>query len=154
MLVFLTTIPTIFTNTYHENTGIAGLHYIALGMGLTLASQTNARFMDRIYIYFKEKNNGIGEPEFRLPSLVPGSVILPFGLLLSGWAAQKGLHWIATDIVSIFSSFRSSSLDMCYVGNGLRWWWNDSVLPRNPDLCCRRLHVACGFWYMPMSPFL
>jgi hypothetical protein len=65
-LVFLTTIPAIFSSIYHERVGIASLHYIALGIGLSLASQVNGRFMDRIYIHFKNKNGGIGEPEFRL----------------------------------------------------------------------------------------
>jgi hypothetical protein len=30
--------------------------------------------------------------------MVPGTIILPFGLLLAGWSAQHHLHWIATDI--------------------------------------------------------
>ena len=110
--------PAIFSNIYHEDVGIGGLHYIALGVGLTGASQLNARFMDRIYVHFKNKNNGVGEPEFRLrmftvfphylitnlhssASMLPGTFLLPFGLLLTGWSAQHHLHWIATDIVCI-----------------------------------------------------
>ncbi|KAG6808458.1 hypothetical protein H0H92_004055 [Tricholoma furcatifolium] len=96
--LFLTNMPNIFEGTYGEKTSIAGLHYIALGIGLTLASQVNARYMDRIYRYYKTKNNGVGEPEFRLPSMVPGTIVLPAGLFLAGWAAEKKLHWIATDI--------------------------------------------------------
>ncbi|PPQ81816.1 hypothetical protein CVT25_013652 [Psilocybe cyanescens] len=95
--LFLTTMPVIFRDNYHEGPGIGGLHYIALGIGLSASSQINARFMDRIYIHFEKRNNGVGEPEFRLPTTIPGSIILPFGLLLSGWAAQHKLHWIAVD---------------------------------------------------------
>ena len=50
--------PTIFGDTYHQPVGIAGLHYLALGVGLTSASQINARMLDRMYRYFKEKNGG------------------------------------------------------------------------------------------------
>ncbi|KAG6910336.1 hypothetical protein DXG01_011404 [Tephrocybe rancida] len=96
--LFLTNMPTIFEGTYGEKTSIAGLHYIALGAGLTVASQVNARYMDRIYVYFKNKNNGVGEPEFRLPAMVPGTFILPAGLLIAGWAADQKVHWIVTDI--------------------------------------------------------
>ncbi|KJA21691.1 hypothetical protein HYPSUDRAFT_77725 [Hypholoma sublateritium FD-334 SS-4] len=96
--LFLTTMPAIFTNIYHEDAGVGGLHYIALGIGLTLASQSNARYMDRVYIYFKGKNGGVGEPEFRLPTMFPGTILLPLGLLLAGWSAQHRIHWIATDI--------------------------------------------------------
>lgn len=98
--VFLTTIPTIFADIYHEGPGIAGLHYIALGIGLTLSAQVNARALDYVYKHFKARNNGHGEPEFRLPSMIPGTIVTPFGLLLAGWSAQNHLHWIATDIVS------------------------------------------------------
>ncbi|KAF8066548.1 MFS polyamine transporter [Lyophyllum atratum] len=96
--LFLTTMPAIFEGTYGEKPGIAGLHYIALGIGLSLASQTNARYMDRIYIHFKKKNSDVGEPEFRLPSMVPGTILLPIGLVMAGWAAEKHVHWIVTDI--------------------------------------------------------
>lgn len=119
--MFLTTIPAIFSNVYHENVGIAGLHYIALGLGLSCASQINARLMDPIYIHFKNKNGGSGRPEYRLraqnfcliqvsmpncflfcvASMFPGTIILPIGLLLSGWSAQAHLPWIVTDIVSL-----------------------------------------------------
>ena len=61
--------PNIFSNVYNESTGIAGLHYIALGIGLTAACQLNARLLDRIYIRLKNKNNGVGEPEYRLREL-------------------------------------------------------------------------------------
>jgi len=61
--------PVIFSTVYHEKIGIAGLHYIALGIGLSVASQVSARYMDRIYIHFKNKNGGVGEPEFRLRQL-------------------------------------------------------------------------------------
>ncbi len=64
--MFLTTIPGIFEGVYGERVGIAGLHYFALGVGLTGASQINARFMDRIYMYYTKKNGGKGRPEYRL----------------------------------------------------------------------------------------
>ena len=64
--VFLTTIPGIFQGVYDERPGIAGLHYLALGIGLGGASQLNARTLDRVYSYYKDKNGGRGRPEFRL----------------------------------------------------------------------------------------
>ena len=117
-LVFLTIIPNVFADIYNEQPGIVGLNYIAVGIGLSAASQVNSRLLDRIYIHFKNKNSGVGEPEFRLRELfniipfpdavlipnfpatmVPASIIVPFGLLLSGWSAQHHLPWIVTDIV-------------------------------------------------------
>ena len=119
LAVFLNTIPSIYEGVYHESTGIAGLHYLAFGIGLSGASQINARLLDTIYVYYKKKNGGKGRPEFRLressPSIssttplmillllapmVPGSWVLPIGLLISGWTARASVHWIAPDIVS------------------------------------------------------
>ena len=68
--VFLTTIPTIFQETYRQPVGIAGLHYFALGVGLSGASQLNARMLDKVYKYFTAKNGGVGRPEYRLRALL------------------------------------------------------------------------------------
>ena len=69
--VFLTTTTPIFIETYHQSLGIVvGLHVGATGIGLFCASQINAWSMDRIYAYFQRKNEGVGEPEFRLRELL------------------------------------------------------------------------------------
>ncbi len=114
--VTLTTIPAIVKVVYHEDVGVAARQYIALGLGLWIASQVNARYMDEIYLYLREKNSGVGRPEFRarecLPTcpyketkfdlrvaaMVPGSVIFPIGMLISDWCADQGVHWVGTDI--------------------------------------------------------
>jgi hypothetical protein len=65
LYIFLTTLPAIFRGVYQERPGIAGLNYIALGIGITGASQTSAAIMDRVYAKLKQKY-GAGRPEFRL----------------------------------------------------------------------------------------
>ncbi|CDO72952.1 hypothetical protein BN946_scf185007.g6 [Trametes cinnabarina] len=94
----ITTIPPVFTDIYHETTGILGLHYIALGLGLFIASQVNARLLDKVYVMLKKRNNGQGEPEFRLVTVMPATLVIPAGLLISGWGAQEHVHWIVPDI--------------------------------------------------------
>jgi hypothetical protein len=64
--VFLTTITTAFQDVYHDRVGISGLHYLALGLGLSIPSQINARLMDKTYKFLKARNGGVGRPEFRL----------------------------------------------------------------------------------------
>ena len=64
--VFLTTIPGIFEGIYKESVGVAGLNYVALGLGLTGVSQLNAPFIDYVYKYLSAKNGGAGKPEYRL----------------------------------------------------------------------------------------
>ncbi|KAF8124035.1 MFS polyamine transporter [Boletus edulis] len=98
LYLFLTTIPSIFEGVYKQPVGIAGLHYIALGIGLTGASQLNARTLDKIYVHLKNKKGGVGKPEFRLPGMFVGSVLLPIGLLITGWTVEAHAPWIAPDI--------------------------------------------------------
>ncbi|KAI0324466.1 MFS polyamine transporter [Cubamyces sp. BRFM 1775] len=94
----IATIPPVFANVYHERPGYIGLHYISLGLGLFIASQANARMLDKVYVALKKRNNGQGEPEFRLPTVMPGTILIPIGLLMSGWGAQEHVHWIVPDI--------------------------------------------------------
>lgn len=162
--LILTTIPAIFQDIYGEPIGIAGLHYLALGVGLTGASQINARLLDRIYKYYKEKNGGHGRPEFRLrkltftsfllspvnaiiliASMVPGTIFLPIGLLLNGWTAQNHVFWLVPDIVSTPSHHRRffHCLLTFITGNRLHRRRDDPQLPVHPDVRHRRLHITC-----------
>jgi len=59
---------------YQERPGIAGLNYIALGIGITGASQASAAVTDKVYAKLKLKY-GMGKPEFRLRGCLLG---LPF----------------------------------------------------------------------------
>lgn len=46
-----------------------------------------------------------GRPEFRIPSMFVGSLLIPVGLFWYGWSAQARLHWIMPDIgITIFAA--------------------------------------------------
>lgn len=45
-----------------------------------IASQVGTRLADRYYKKLCEKNNGQGLPEFRLPVLLIGALMVPVGL--------------------------------------------------------------------------
>ncbi|KAL8826636.1 MAG: hypothetical protein Q9170_007324 [Blastenia crenularia] len=104
MYLVLSTFPVLWTIHYHESVGIAGLNYISMGVGFTLGAQIFAPLNDRIYRLLKRKNNGAGKPEFRIPTMVPGSVLVPTGLFIYAWTAQYHTHWIGPNIgVAIFA---------------------------------------------------
>lgn len=112
----MTGMPTIFREVYGEGPGISGLNYISLGVGLAMGAQLSGHYIDKIYNALKERNGGVGEPEFRVrvyqfmrcyalvllnlhtASMVPGALMLPVGLLISGWCADQHVHWIGVDI--------------------------------------------------------
>lgn len=62
----LTTVSTTFMQVYHWKASSAGLIYIALGIGVSGASQAQGRLMDVVYRYMCKKNGGKGKPEYRL----------------------------------------------------------------------------------------
>ncbi|KAG8989747.1 hypothetical protein FRB90_002093 [Tulasnella sp. 427] len=98
MYLTLTTFAALWTEEYHYSVGIAGLHYIALGIGFTLGSQFGARGLDIIYRRLKARNGGVGTPEMRMPLMMFMAVLLPVGLVIYGWSAQYHLPWIVPDI--------------------------------------------------------
>ncbi len=95
----LAAFPTLWEDQYHESTGIAGLNYIALGIGLAMGAQILAPLQDRIYAHLKRRYNvTVGRPEFRVPIMIPGAVLVPVGLLIYGWCAEYHTHWVGPDI--------------------------------------------------------
>jgi predicted MFS family arabinose efflux permease len=66
MYLILTTVSSIFEGTYHRPPGIAGLHYVALGVGIMTGAQMGARILDRSFKYLKAKNDDVSIPEHRV----------------------------------------------------------------------------------------
>ncbi|KAG1724540.1 hypothetical protein EDB19DRAFT_309662 [Suillus lakei] len=52
----------------------------------------------RFMFISRTKMGGVGKPEFRLPAMLPGTLLLPIGCLITGWSAQAHTHWIVPDI--------------------------------------------------------
>lgn len=98
MYLVLSTFPTLWETRYGESVGIGGLNYISLGVGFFLGTQICAPCQDRIYRALKARNNGVGKPEFRVPLMIPGALLVPIGLFWYGWTAQAHTHWILPNI--------------------------------------------------------
>ena len=105
MYLVLSTFPTVWKDVYHESVGIGGLNYISLGVGFFLGTQICAPINDRIYRKLKLRNNNIGRPEFRVPLMIPGAMLVPIGLFIYGWSARASVHWIVPNIgAAIFAA--------------------------------------------------
>ncbi|KAL1725148.1 major facilitator superfamily domain-containing protein, partial [Schizophyllum commune] len=117
------TFSAFFSKTYGFKAGVGGLVYIGIGIGSLVAVIIGAKVGDRIYWGLSAKyNNGVGKPEYRVPSLILGSMVIPIGLFWYGWSAEA-----ATD--------RSYPWHCC-----LRFRSNDD-LPTHPTIPCRHLHI-------------
>jgi len=98
MYLMLSTFPPLWERQYGQSVGIASLNFISMGLGFFLGTQTCAPLTDLIYRRLKKKNNGVGKPEFRVPLMVPASILIPMGLFWYGWSAQAKTHWIVPNI--------------------------------------------------------
>ncbi|MCJ1419401.1 hypothetical protein MMC32_005756 [Xylographa parallela] len=95
----LTTFPGLWVNNYHESISISGLNYLALAFGYIVGTQACTRLIDIVYRRLKTtRGKGTGQPEYRLPLLLPGALMVPVGLVWYGWSAEKHLAWPMPDI--------------------------------------------------------
>ncbi|CAI9634561.1 unnamed protein product [Alternaria burnsii] len=98
MYLMLSTFPSLWVTRYGMSTGIGSLNFISMGVGFFLGTQITAPLNDALYRRLKKRNNGVGKPEFRVPIMVPASLLVPIGLFWYGWSAQAQVHWIMPNI--------------------------------------------------------
>ncbi|RYP05067.1 hypothetical protein DL765_009962 [Monosporascus sp. GIB2] len=70
-----TTFPAVFGGQYSFGSGEADLATLGMGVGSI-------------------KNGGYTKPEYRLPTMVIGGLVMPIGLFIYGWTAEYKTHWI------------------------------------------------------------
>lgn len=101
MFLFLFMYPLMWTEHYGESIGIGSLNYLSFAIGLILGVNVAGHLNDYIYRKLRDRNNGVGRPEFRVPAMVLGTILVPVGLLWWGWSGQAKLHWIMPNIGSL-----------------------------------------------------
>ncbi|RAH81449.1 MFS multidrug transporter [Aspergillus japonicus CBS 114.51] len=95
----LSTFSTLWTTQYHMATSRGSLNYFAPCIGYLLGAQTCAVVADKIYYkHTANQNAKKRHPEFRLPLMIPASLLIPAGLFLYGWTAEAHTHWIFPDL--------------------------------------------------------
>ncbi|KAG8955476.1 hypothetical protein FRC04_008827 [Tulasnella sp. 424] len=112
MYLLFVTFPLLYGEVYGWKAGVAGLAYLGPGIGFLVGVMFAGRNVDSIYAKLKERNNGVGQPEFRIPVMFVGSFIVPIGLFWYGWTADKGLHWI---LPIIGSGIFGAGMMMCFL---------------------------------------
>lgn len=104
LYLMFTSMTEVFEQYYGFSTSLVGLAYIGIGVGSMIGVGIFSSTSDR-YIKKKaaeadaeaESTGGAKEgmkPEYRLPTLPYGSLLLPVGLFIYGWTAEYRIHWI------------------------------------------------------------
>lgn len=94
----LASFASLWTDRYHHDVSISGLHYISLVIGYTIASQAGARITDILWQYLKKRAGNKTAPEYRVPLMIPGVILIPAGLFWYGWAAETKSPWALVDV--------------------------------------------------------
>lgn len=104
LYIVQTTFATQWIERYGQSETVAGLHYIAIALGCIVAAQAGAPITDQVWKHLKARARGETQPEYRVPLLVPGAILIPIGLFWYGWSAQALTVWIVPDIgIAVFS---------------------------------------------------
>ena len=100
-----TNFETIYGGFYGFSTTEVGLVYLAPGVGFLLAVWLVVPKIDSIFNSLTAQNNGISEPEFRLPLANFGSVFIPLSLFWLAWTVEYHAHWFVTILSTVFFGF-------------------------------------------------
>lgn len=104
LFIVQSTFATLWIERYGQSVSTSGLHYISIAIGCITASLVGARLMDKVWRRLKVRANGVTQPEYRVPLMIPGAIIIPIGLFWYGWAAESRTFWLLPDIgIAIFS---------------------------------------------------
>ncbi|KAJ6109300.1 hypothetical protein N7486_001534 [Penicillium sp. IBT 16267x] len=85
---------TPFTTTYGWSTWQCGMTYVATLIGAFVGVYGGGWLSDKIADWLTQRQDGIREPEMRLPTITISLILCPVSLVLYGVGIQHSLHWI------------------------------------------------------------
>ncbi|KAM0250557.1 hypothetical protein ACHAQJ_008567 [Trichoderma viride] len=112
-----------FNETYGFASYQVGLCYIAGVIGSLLGLPAGGHLGDKVADILTKRNNGIREPEMRLPAVMISAITAPLALILYGVGIQYKLHWICPTIgmgLLNFSITQSNTICIVYVIDSYR----------------------------------
>ncbi|EFY89913.1 MFS transporter, putative [Metarhizium acridum CQMa 102] len=150
LYLMFATFPDIWTKVYGQSKGVGGLNYLSIAIGCFAGIFLQLKMVDRVYGALKSRNGGVGRPEFRMPSLAIGSVVLTVGLFWYGWSIGHA-HWIMPDAGAL----------LCSVGvicclQGMQMYIVDcyQTYAASAMAACAVLRSLAGFGFPLFAPYL
>lgn len=90
--LLFTSFESLYESIYGFTQSTVGLTYLGFGVGCLIGLITLGKFSDRMVTHYSK--GGEWKPEYRLLPLLPGSLVVPIGLLWYGWSAEEANFWI------------------------------------------------------------
>jgi MFS family permease len=149
--LLIVSFPTIWTHVYHESVGVGGLNYLSLGVGTFVGIGLAFRFGVKNYAQRKERNGGVGRPEWRLPLMFIGSAVTPIGLLWFGWSVEAKAHWIVPNLgIVVFTA----GMVLCLQGMQTYMLDTYATYAASGLAAAVVLRSLCGFAFPLFAPYM
>jgi len=118
--------PALWEERYGMPRGDASLNYLSIAIGSLIGVGICGPATDAVYAALKRRR-GIpddepGLPEFRMPLVVPVSILSPCAIILYGWAAQEKMHWVVPN-VSDFAPVCFATVTDMFADRGRNFRW-------------------------------
>ncbi|EGX96172.1 Major facilitator superfamily transporter [Cordyceps militaris CM01] len=116
------TMPRIIEDVYHLSPTAAGFSFFSNAIGSLIGIMVCKQWLDAIYIKLRDKNDGVGLPEFRLPIAIIGAVTMIPGVALYGWCAEYNWSiyvfltsciWVRMSLIMSFTPLTAYVVDAC-----------------------------------------
>ena len=101
LFLLFTTFPMVFEEQYGFSTGVSGLSYLGVGLGMGVSLAAFATLSDKL----QRRLGDSPKPEGRLKPMVYVMPAVPIGIFWYGWAAEEQTHWIVPIIGTFFFGF-------------------------------------------------
>lgn len=102
LYLFIASFPALWEGRYGMSTSMGSLNYLSIALGSLIGAQMCGPLTDRIQQRLKVRYRCGADakalPEFRIPLMIPASIVTPCGILLYGWAAQGKVHWVVPNV--------------------------------------------------------
>lgn len=87
--LLFTTFPTVFEGQYGFSSSSSGLVYLGTGVGSMVGLFATGVISDKLVMALAKRNEGNPKPEYRLPVMFLGGLLVPIGLFLV-WLECRG----------------------------------------------------------------
>ncbi|KAF1962926.1 MFS general substrate transporter [Byssothecium circinans] len=99
MFLFLYMYSTLWTKRYGQSARISSLNYVSAAIGFIAGVLVAGHLNDKVYSVLRARSaNNKGRPEFRVPVMLIGTLLIPAGLIEWGWTGETHQHWILPNI--------------------------------------------------------